>query len=73
MAQVDGNNYNTADSRSDELPPSFDPRCAFAWTLRSAEIARRKREQAHRQPNGSPRRPTPLPAVMPHQVCEIAA
>ena len=42
--------------RDGELPPSFDPRCAFAWTLRAAEIACRERDGAERQPNGSNRR-----------------
>ena len=56
MAQVKGNDHDTQVPHSDELPPSFDPRCAFAWTLRSAEIARRGREGAERQPKGSNRR-----------------
>ena len=48
MAQVHGNDRDTTRTRSDEIPPSFDPRGAFAWTLRSAEIARREREEACR-------------------------
>jgi hypothetical protein len=55
MAQVNGNDHDTRVPRSEELPPSFDPGCAFAWTLRSAEIARREREGAEQQPNGSHR------------------
>jgi len=55
MAQAENNDHNAA-YRGVELPPSFDPRCAFAWTLRSAEIARREREGAERQPKGSNRR-----------------
>ena len=30
--------------------PAFDPRCAFAWTLRSGEIARRQRRQEEGRP-----------------------
>ena len=56
MTQVNGNDHDTRVPHSDGLPPSFDPRCAFAWTLRSAEIARREREGAERQPKGSNRR-----------------
>lgn len=30
--------------------PAFDPRCAFAWTLRSGENARRQRRQDEGRP-----------------------
>jgi len=54
MAQAENNDHNAA-YRGVELPPSFDPRCAFAWTLRSAEIARRECAGAERRPHGSNR------------------
>jgi len=53
MAQVNWNDHDTQVPRGGELPPSFDPRCAFAWTLHSAQIARREREGAERRPDGS--------------------
>ncbi len=58
MAHVDSNDRNSTHSRSDELPPSCDPRGAFAWTLRSAEIARRERDDVRGRRNGSRRRIT---------------
>lgn len=30
--------------------PTFDPRCAFAWTLRSGELARRQRRREEGRP-----------------------
>ena len=44
MTQVNGNDMDTAHSPRYETP-TFDPRGAFAWTLRSGEIARRERLQ----------------------------
>jgi hypothetical protein len=60
MAQVDGNDHDAIDPCGDGLPPSYDPRGAFAWTLRGAEIARRKREAANRRPAASSRRRTAI-------------
>ena len=44
MTQVNGNDMDTAHSPRYETP-TFDPRGAFAWTLRSGEIARLERQQ----------------------------
>jgi hypothetical protein len=44
MTQMNGNDMDTAQSPSYETP-TFDPRSAFAWTLRSGEIALRERRQ----------------------------
>jgi hypothetical protein len=41
--------------------PVFDPGTAFAWTLRSAEIARRRQPAA----NGAPRERYETPAFAP--------
>ena len=64
MAQLNGNSHMTADPRGAELPPAYDSRCAFAWTLRSAEIARREGEKQHRQPNRSNRRRAPMRVLL---------
>jgi hypothetical protein len=45
---ADGSDMNPAQSPRYETP-TFDPRGAFAWTLRSGEIARR---EAERRRNG---------------------
>ncbi len=48
MAPVDGNEQNTSRVRRYETP-TFDPRSAFAWTLRSGEIARLARRRRQNQ------------------------
>jgi hypothetical protein len=53
MTQVYCNDKNVEHSHRDELPPSFDPRGAFAWTLRSAEIARRERQDSQESASDS--------------------
>ena len=50
VAQVNGNEMNVAQSPRYETP-TFDPRSAFSWTLRSAEIARLERQQRNRRPD----------------------
>ena len=50
MARIDRSDDHGAEPLRDELPASFDPRGAFAWTLRSAEIARRERQLAAAAP-----------------------
>ena len=47
MTQVNSSNVDTANSRRYETP-TFDPRSAFAWTLRSGEIARLERRRQNR-------------------------
>jgi len=44
VAQVNGNEMKVARSPRFETP-TFDPRSAFSWTLRSGEIARLERRQ----------------------------
>lgn len=48
MTQLDGTDIDTAQSPVHEAP-TFDPRSAFAWTLRSAEIARREQRRLRSQ------------------------
>lgn len=51
MTQVKSNDTGTAQSpRYDS--PCFDPRGAFAWTLRSSEIARREQQKRPLGPSG---------------------
>lgn len=49
MTQFSSSNVDTADSPRYETP-TFDPRSAFARTLRSGEIARRERRQRQNRP-----------------------
>ena len=49
MTQMNGNDTETAQSPSYETP-TFDPRSAFAWTLRSGEIALRERRRGQSKP-----------------------
>ena len=51
MAHVNGNDTQAAQPLRYETP-TFDPRCAFSWTLRAGEIARLEiRRQRDRQVN----------------------
>ncbi len=51
MAQVNGNDMDTGHSLRYETP-TFDPRGAFAWTLRGGEIARLEcGQRRHTQPD----------------------
>jgi hypothetical protein len=53
MTQVNGNDMDTAHAPRYETP-TFDPRSAFAWTLRSGEIARlARRQRQNRLPDQS--------------------
>lgn len=47
MTQI--NLINTTQTARYETP-AFDPRMAFSWTLRSAELAARRRRNAHQDP-----------------------
>ena len=44
VAQVNGNEMDMAQAPRNETP-TFDPRGAFSWTLRSGEIARLERQR----------------------------
>ena len=49
MTQISSNPINTTQAARCETP-AFDPRMAFSWTLRSAELASRRRRNAHQDP-----------------------
>ena len=83
--QVNGNEKNSSRARRHETP-TFDPRGAFAWTLRSGEIARLKSPAAaaRSEADGRPRRhllknslrgpnaPLLLQTAKPRRACERA-
>lgn len=50
MAGIDGNDVTAAEAACYDAP-AFDPRAAFSWTLRSAELARTRRERRNRLPD----------------------
>lgn len=55
MAHVNGNGTQAAQPLCYETP-TFDPRCAFSWTLRAGEIARlegRRQRDGHANPSAA--------------------
>jgi hypothetical protein len=62
MAHVNGNDTQAAQPLRYETP-TFDPRCAFSWTLRAGEIARLG---GRRQRDGHANRPATVEQASQH-------